>query len=281
MRKQLVSLAALKCVVSSLEGRNDHQLMSSPMEDDARLTFGEGLLDEHLEGGLAKDCMHEIRCEQTRDVGAAMAFLCAFLSRNHKQGDKLFWIVDPSASVDAGIVCPDGLHQLGLEPADIVFVHPRDLKMAIWATGEAARQGGLSAIIFQVQGNPKMLDLAVSRKLMLRAQTSRTPLFILRQGGAEEASSAATRWRVSPLSSQKIETQKWGIGPMRYRLTLERNRTGQTGTWPVSWHSSERIFSHAAITVPPTRHRNTVSSSRDRSDIKKSLGQVMAFERAS
>ncbi len=281
MRKHKANLAALKRAVSTLEGRNEHQFTPARVEDETRLQFGEHLLDDHLEGGLFSDCMHEVRCDYTRDIGAATSFLCAFLSRNLAHSGKLVWIMDPAAQIDAGQLFPDGLLQVGLNPADIIFVHPRDLKTAIWATGEAAREGGLAAIVFQVKGNPKILDLAVSRKLMLRAQASRTPLFLLRQGGGEEASSAATRWRVAPLSSEHDETLKRGVGPMRHRLTLERNRTGQTGNWPVSWHTTQRTFRHAALQVSPAHHRITVSPSPNRSDIPPSMGQVMAFEKAS
>ncbi|MDJ0612857.1 MAG: hypothetical protein QNJ29_04220 [Rhizobiaceae bacterium] len=281
MRRQTANLATLKHVVSSLEGRNEHQFVPDPASDATRLTFGEELLDDHLEGGLLSGCMHEIRCDYARDIGAASAFLCAFLARNHARSGKLVWIVDPAARIDAGQMSPDGLWQLGLDPSDVILVHPRDLKTAIWTAGESAREGGLAAIVFQVKGNPKMLDLSVSRKLMLRAQASQTPFFLLRQGGQEEASSATTRWQVTPLSSDQNQDFKQGIGPMRHRLTLERNRTGQTGNWPVSWQSAQRTFRHAATKISPTRYLSAVSTSRDRPDLPLSMGQIMAFERAS
>ena len=281
MRKQIKNLAALKHAILSLEGRNVHQFMPDRHDACACFQFGEPLIDDQLHGGLAVDCMHEIRCAQTRDIAATASLLCAFLSRNLKGQEKLIWVVDPAACFEAGQLYPDGLVQLGCNPSNLVFVHPADLKTAIWAVGEVARQGGVSAIVFQVKGNPKMLDLAVSRKLMLRAQASRTPLFLLRQAGEEEASSASTRWCVAPLQSQQHQDLKWGVGPMRHRLTLERNRTGQTGNWPVSWHSTKRTFSHAAQKASPTRYSSTVSTPADRPDIPSSLGQVMAFERAS
>lgn len=282
MQHQINTLAALKGAVSKLEGRQeDHRLDMHREGDSPRLATGMDQIDGLVGGGLAGNCLHEIRCEQSRDVGAAKAFLCALLSRQENRDGKIIWICDPAIRPDAGQLCPDGVAQLGLKPNRFVFVHPRDLKTAIWAAGEAARQNGIACVVFQVKGNPKMLDLAVSRKLMLRAQHGQTLFFLLRQAGSEEASSAATRWHVGPAPSLQDAIYHRGIGHMRHRLTLERNRNGQTGSWPVCWNPSQGLFDHAAYKAPPTYHRNSSDPSSDRPDRPPTLGQVVGFERAS
>lgn len=310
MQHQKQTLAALKCAVSKLEGRPDcasigqfgsvsghmstrvfksgSQIETSFNEN---LTLGIADVDDRLSGGLALDALHEIRCDHSRDVGAAMAFLCALMTRENTNENacgmrRIIWISDPATRPDCGQICPDGLKQLGLDPQRFVFVRPHDLRSAIWAAGEAVRHGGLAGVVFHVKGNPKILDLAVSRKLMLRAQRGGTPLFLLRQAGGEEASSAATRWRVHPAPSLQDEICHRGIGQMRHRLTLERNRIGRTGTWPVCWNPSKGLFEYAARAASPqntktAHHRTTLASSPNRPDRPPEVGQVVAFERAS
>jgi len=280
------TLAALRHAISHLEERQKNQAFASDCVDQPlAISTGCELVDQHLTA-VGPGELHEIRCAHTRDIGAAASFLCTLLIRLEAQKNQLFqrpvvWIADPSTRLDGGQLWPDGLAQLGLKPERFVFVHPTDIKSAIWAAGEAARQGNVSAVVLQVSGNPRVLDLAVSRKLMLRAQAGKTPLFLLRQAGEQEASSATIRFCVEVENSISNQIVSHGIGSMRHHLTLEKNRNGQTGNWLLSWNPEQRAFEHAAYPISPTHSGTSLHPSADRPDCPEPLGQVMAFDRAS
>ena len=78
----------------------------------------------------------------------------------------------------------------------MTIVEPADLQGAMWAADEAAGCNGLAALVFQIKGNPARFDITATRRLMLRARGSGVLAMVLRQSGEEEASAAATRWRV-------------------------------------------------------------------------------------
>ena len=144
----------------------------------------------------------------------------------------------------------------------------------LWAAGEAVKTGSLAAVILHVKGNAKLLDLSVSRKLTLRAQNSGMPLFLLRQAGEEEASSATTRWHIKPVSSLPEESYGRGVGYMRLLLSLEKNRNGRTGQWLIAWNPEKRSFEHAAS----THFMLPLYPSSDGSDCASKMGKILAGE---
>lgn len=278
--------------------------------DQPRLTFGPSNIDQMIGGGLLHNEIHEFRCQQSRHIATSYGVLFALLSRfamGHTQQDsyrKLLLITDPAAKPDSGTLFPQGLFHFGINSADMIQVHPNSFQELLWATGEAVRTNGLMATILHIKGNPKAFDLSASRKLMLRAQTGGAPLFILRQAAHEEASSAVTRWLVEPdlshhnPSHTKLYDEPKGIGAMRLRLSLEKNRNGQTGQWLIAWNTRKRAFEHA---VPINAHTNTRSDTNGQTKGKTlsathlklpihtpangsaragEMGQILAFEPA-
>lgn len=268
---------ALRQTVATIEGTQE-KLVSTAKQGLLPLNIKE--IDAIIKGGIALDELHEIRCSLSRDIGSACAFVFALLAGLEKRG-MVVWIHDPSVRQDAGLVLPEGLRHFGFDAARILHVHPLHLKDALWAAGEAARAGHLASVVLHVRENPKLLDLAASRKLRLRAQTSRTPFFILRQAGQEEASSAATRWHVKPVQSEPHEIYLKGVGHMRLDLALEKNRNGETKTWTVAWNPSKRSFEHAAPTLPSTHPALPFLPSADRPHRTPAVGKIVDFEQAS
>lgn len=245
-----------------------------------RLGFGIDDIDATLGGGLATSDMHEIRCSLSRDSGCSIGFLFGLLS-NLSCNRPVAWIEGPATAFEMGKLFPDGLMFFGFDASRLIHIRPMHFNDCLWAAGEAARTGGLAAVVLHVKGNPNMFDLSVSRKLMLRAQTSGTPLFILRQAGEEEASSAATRWHIRPAPSLPDENYQKGLGHMRLILTLEKNRNGQTGQWPIAWNIKTRSFEHAATYKSSANTLLPLHPSADRQDSPSEMGQVVALERAS
>lgn len=241
------------------------------------LSFGISEIDSLLEDALAGNEMHEFRCSLSRDIGSVCGLVAGLLSR---MGNKrpIAWISDPGTMIDNGMLFPDGLCHFGLDASQLIHIRPAHLEDAFWAVGESARLGGTAATVFHVKGNPDALDLSVSRKLMLRTRQGGSPLIILRQAGNPEASSAMTRWHVEPLPSLPCEGFHRGLGNMRLTLTLERNRNGRTGHWPVAWNHETRSFEHAAKGSAAAHAGLPFQPSFHRPHRTGQMGEVMATE---
>jgi len=241
------------------------------------IRFGIPAMDAVFKDGFTVDALHEVRCSLTRDIGAATGFLAGLLAgcMRERQG-RIAWIRDPACHVDGGRLFPAGLSMFGLDPARLLVVHPADLKTALWAVDEAAKCKDLAGAVLHVKGNPARFDMTATRRLMLKAQHNGLFVCVLRQGGEEEASAAATRWHVRAAPSGADPDLENGIGPLRLGLVLERNRNGQTGQWTIAWNQHRREFEHV-----PADLVDRPAASSDRPDGPPQMGQVMAFQRAS
>ena len=243
MKQRSATLAGLRHSILQ------HEKQSKVLEqvgDDRRIRFGIAPIDATLGGGLEMAGLHEIRCSNSRDIGCAFGLFFGLLA-GVETARSVIWISDPSARMDAGTLFPDGLLSFGFAPSRLLHIRPMRLTDVLWAAGEASRTGGSAITVMHVMGNPGAFDLSASRKLLLRAQKSGSPFFVLRQSGAEEASSAVTRWHVEPKASLPDENFSKGMGNMRLALTLEKNRNGQLGQWSVAWNPAKRSFINAAI----------------------------------
>ena len=144
-----------------------------------------------------------MRAQHARDIGTAAGAVLSLIARLRQTSDRrrILWVTDPGAAVECGFLCPDGMLQYGLDPADVTLVTPVDLKTALWAADEGARCPDLAAVVLQVQGNPRRLDRVATRRLLIRGRESGVFVCLLRQSGAEEANAALTRWRAAPRPS--------------------------------------------------------------------------------
>lgn len=277
MTQHLSRIADLRRCVAKIDGTRERFGIRASHD---YLRTGIKSADALLGNGLALNDMHELRVSLSRDIGCAFGFLLGLLS-NLKNSGPIIWVSEQSTTLDTGKFFPGGLEHFGLEASRLIHIRPLTLQDALWATGEACSISGLGAVIFQVKNNPQAFDLSVSRKLMLRAQTSQTPLFIVRQAGAEEASSASTRWRIKPSLSLPHQIYPKGLGNMRLILTLEKNRNGQTGQWPVAWNPQARSFEHAAQSPQSAHPELPVYPFANRPPSAAEMGKIMAVERVS
>ncbi len=252
-----------------------------------RASFEIPTLDHHLNGGFRTNGLHEVRCSLARDFACAAGFALGLAAQFGKSNcHRVFWVIDPAASIDSGLPFPDGLSEHGIDPKTLVFVRPITLQDALWAADQAAKCSDLSAVIFQVKGNPRHFDMTATRRLMLRARESGVLVCVLRQSGEEEASAAATRWHVEIMPSGSEPDFQHGLGQARHMQTLERNRHGQTGQWTLLWNPETRAFEDGASEddTPKTQTAHLVRrlhTSAHRPDSPAEMGQVVDFERAS
>jgi protein ImuA len=244
-------------------------------------------LDHRLNGGIRANGLHEVRCSFARDFACAAGFALGLAAQFGKSNcHRIFWVIDPAASIDSGLPFPDGLSEHGIDPKTLIFVRPITLQDALWAADQAAKCSDLSAVIFQVKGNPRHFDMTATRRLMLRARESGVLVCVLRHSGEEEASAATTRWHVEIMPSGPEPDFEHGLGQARHAQTLERNRHGQTGQWTLLWNPETRAFEDGTSEDDTSKTETThlvrrLHASVHRSDSPAEMGQVVDFERAS
>jgi protein ImuA len=225
-------------VLAKLEGAR--QLLHPILGEDKagrRVAIGHPGADAALRGGLLTGALHEV---QAADA-AATGFLIG-LAGLVSPGRHLIWIAQDFAGIENGAIAPTGLAELGLSPQRMTLMRAADATDALRAGADALSCGVLGAVIIEITGNPKVLDLTASRRLMLGAQNKGVTALLLRLQAEPEPSAAETRWHICSAPSRAIDD--WGSP--RFEAALTRNRHGETGRWIMEWNSDERIFCDTA-----------------------------------
>jgi protein ImuA len=212
------------------------QLLDPILGESRRLTryaLGHADADSVLGGGLARGALHEIFAG---DAGASGFTVCA---AQRVSGDKhLLWIIQDFCALEHGAPAPTGFAELGIDPSKFFLLRTADAADALRAGVDALSCTGFGAVIMEITGNPKVLDLVASRRLVLAAQQRGVTAFLLRQSAQAEPGAAQTRWQVR--SSCSSETDDWGIP--RFEAALVRNRQGETGHWVMEWSCDDGAF---------------------------------------
>jgi protein ImuA len=231
--------------------RGGSSALWSPAQGSRLLPLGLAPLDRMLGGGLALGALHEIRSTEIRAAGAAHGFaagLIALLVRDDPR--PVLWVSELGAAREAGVAYGPGLVRFGLDPGRLLIVGVKKPSEALWVFEEGLRCAGLAAVVAEVWGNPAILDLTASRRLALRARDSGVTGLLLRSGGAAEPGAACTRFEVVPRPTRDAEFS-FGIGRPAWRLQLERNRLGPTGTFDLEWNHAERVFAPVRLAALP------------------------------
>jgi len=223
----------------------------SPRRGGAVLSLGVADLDRALGSGLRRNALHEIRAAETRDVSTASGFATALLVRLAGLDDRPFLLVlEEAAAREGGSPYGPGLGQFGLDPGRLVVVRTRRPEETLWVFEEGLCCAGLAAVLCELRGHPRSLNLTASRRLALRARDSGVMGLLLRQASTAEPGAALTRWRVAPRPAATIDDFTEGIGRPAWRLDLERNRAGPTGTFDLEWdHGALRFATTAPLPV--------------------------------
>lgn len=298
-------LVALRQTIARIEGRAPDE--DAPVRgkqsgcgfrggNDARLLpLGVSAFDEALQGGLPLDAMVELRAQEMRDAGAVSGFalsLCARLMRGDDRAAQRFflWIGERMVALDTGLPHLPGLADHGFSGARLLYAAPGKIEEALWLAEQALASRAFAAVLMEVRGNPARFGLTESRRLSLKAREAGLPLFVLRQAGEEEASSAALRLRIRPAPASPRclgsgSPLPGSLGFPVFRLAVEKSRFPVHADFLLEWNPHDRHFRTVTpAAVSQRRPENPVaafSASADRPDRARQMGHVVAFEKAS
>jgi len=168
--------------------------------------------------------LSEIFAAHPRDGGWA-GFLLAQLDRSKP----LLWVQERMAILESGRV-----HPPGLPTQQLVHVETRDSKDALWAMEEGLRCSGLSAVIGEIWGDPKVLDFTATRRLAVASERSGVAAFLIRLGGHANLSGARMRWRIASAPSLVNDLDRKAPGTPAWDAELFRARGMPPGRWSVA-----------------------------------------------
>ena len=92
----------------------------------------------------------------------------------------LVWVRQDFSEIESGALSASGLVELGLDPRALVTVRAADVDAALRTTADALACDALGAVVLEVWGDARQLDLVASRKLTLAAQASGVTALLLR-----------------------------------------------------------------------------------------------------
>jgi protein ImuA len=210
-------------------------------ETPARIPLGHNEADLCLKGGLQRGALHEVFAASGHE--AAATGFAAGLAVRVAAGKHLLWIRQDFSAREFGELCATGLLEFGLDPARVLLLSVAGAEEGLRAAIDALSCAALGAVVVEIPGKPKILDLTASRRLMLACAQKAVTAVLLRFGAEPDASAAQTRWLVRAAVSLAQE-ENWGH-PV-FETGLVRNRHGRTGHWLMEWSCDDGLFQNPA-----------------------------------
>ncbi len=235
-------LASLRQAISRME--------SAGLADGLqRQPLGHPQADMVLQGGIATGALHEIFAQEGRNNPAATGFTAGLAARVSRSRP-LLWVTQDFLLREQGRLSMQGLVEFGLDPSRLITVRAADIGSALRVAGDALACAVLGAVVLDVWGEARQLDLVASRKLTLAAQASGVTGLVLRIAAEPAPSTAETRWIVRAAHSPPAAGwSAWGAP--RFDVELIRNRHGPIGRWIMEWKCDECLFDQPAAHPQP------------------------------
>lgn len=216
-----------------------------PQEAQSVVSLDGGLIDARLKGGLMRGAVHEIAPCAGGDIAAALGFVLGAAVRARGEAGHVLYIQHRGASHEAGMPYALGLEAWGLATRSVIYLRAPRLIDVLWAMEEALKAKALAAVVAEVLGEERALDLNATRRLALAAREGGLGL-LLRHGPSRAPSAAATRWSVRAASSEEDDRAV-------FRLELVRNRFGPCGAWTAAWNQDDKRFDSKAVSLDLAR----------------------------
>lgn len=252
---------------------------------DFFLPTGVDRLDEVLGGGLPKAALTEIHGTETRNAGAAAGLAFCLVSRmlreRSRPRDLVLWVGTTEVFREAGFPYAPGLDRFfGIPAESLLFAEAPKPTDVLWIAEEAARIEEIAAIVVELRGNPRIVDLTATRRLHRRAQDSGRPVFLLRQSAEPEPTAAPVRLVVSPAPATLRQTLLGplvgSIGAPTFAVEIGKSRTALPGSFILEWNPD----AHTLTERSPENRVAVVSPSRGRTRPPAPPGAVLAFKPA-
>jgi protein ImuA len=249
------SCAARTSTLATLRGSIERIEAHGDAHTPGRVALGHADADATLQGGLAVAAMHEVFTDAGRQSAAATGFVAGLAGRVAARRP-LVWVRQDFTEIESGALSMSGLAELGLDPRLLVTVRAADVDAALQTAADALACDALGAVVLEVWGQARQLDLVASRKLTLAAQASGVTGLLLRLAAEPQPSTAETRWIVraahSPPVSSSMPAAAWSAwGAPVFDAQLVRNRHGPVGRWIMEWKCDECLFSKPAAYPQP------------------------------
>jgi protein ImuA len=203
------------------------------------LSLGVAAMDRMLGGGgLIPGALHEVYAEDWAASGFAACLAIRAAGRK-----PLFWVRPDYEALEYGALHAQGLAELGGRPDNLFLVKTVNAADALAAASDILACPHVGALLLEISGHPKALDLVASRRLNFIAGESGVTSILLREGAEVFPSAAQTRWHVSSAASAGDD---WGLPS--FTAELGRNRLGPTGCWTLTWNPDNGLFRESART---------------------------------
>ncbi|MEA2917739.1 MAG: protein ImuA, partial [Bradyrhizobium sp.] len=195
------TLASLRDSIERIEAPGDAYM-------PGRVALGHAEADVMLQGGLALGAVHEVFADAGRQSAAATGFVAGLAGRVAARRP-LVWVRQDFTEIESGALSMSGLAELGLDPRLVVTVRAADVDTALRTAADAFACDAIGAVVLEVWGEARQLDLVASRKLTLAAQASGVTGLVLRMAAEPLPSTAETRWIVRAAHSPPLASA-WG-----------------------------------------------------------------------
>lgn len=184
-------------------------------------------------GALAAGRLHEIFADDRADAANAMTCAAVMALSVLPPTAPLLWLRIAKEATGERLYGP-GLRALGLDPARIILGQLPDALAVLRAGVDGLRCSGLGAVLMDLPGRVKELDLTATRRMTLAAEASGVTPIMLRIAAAPAPSAAYSRWSVTSAPAQPLAAN--APGHTAFTLNLLRRRDGAAGqTWEMAW----------------------------------------------
>jgi protein ImuA len=226
-----------------------HSLAQAVRLVDRRpIPLGLAEADAVLGGGIRPGALHEIHVADWCAGGFA-----ALLALRVAGSRPVFWVCPDYEGLEFGHLNGRGWRELGGDPARLYLLRVPNAAAALMATADIIACPQVGAVVTELSGQPRCLDLTASRKLALAADRSGVTSFLLREAAHAEPGAAQTRWSIQAATGTAADD--WGAPTLDVALT--RNRGGGLGRWTLEWDSQHGLF-HEARRDQQTPHSGFV-----------------------
>ncbi|MCP3730998.1 hypothetical protein M9978_11205 [Sphingomonas sp. MG17] len=199
---------------------------------------GHDELDHALGGGLLRGRVHELQVADAGESGSGAGFAGVLAQR---LGGELLWLREEAAERGMGRLHAAGLAEIGFDPARLILGVLPDAAAVLRAAADAVRCPALGAVVIELWGDPRPLDLTATRRLALAAEGSGVTALLLRVAGHEAPSAAQTRIGVAPTRSTALAANAPGHPAWRIELLRQRGRP-DGGVWRVEWDRANGVL---------------------------------------